>query len=442
MEVMKFCHFLVSLSCKEGIVIYIENIFAQEVLDSRGNPTIMASVLLCDGTLQNAIVPSGASTGKREALELRDGDKRFFGKGVLKACENIEGIIANNLIGLNPYDQSHIDAILKELDGTQNYSNLGANATLGVSMAVARASAASLNIPLYRYLGGANGIVLPTPMLNIINGGSHADNTVDFQEYMIMPLGFDSFAEGLRASAEIYQCLKKILKDSKHITSIGDEGGFAPNLKNNEEPIEIILKAIQKAGYKPSEEIAIALDVASSEFVENGIYHLKGENKKLDSAELVEYYEKLVAKYPIVSIEDGLSEDDWEGWKLLTQRLGDKIQLVGDDLFVTNEAILQEGIDKNIANAILIKPNQIGTISQTMQTVRLAQRNNYKCIMSHRSGESEDSFIADFAVALNTGEIKTGSTARSERMAKYNRLLEIQKEIAQAEYIGKTLFKK
>lgn len=423
-------------------MIYIENIYAKEVMDSRGNPTVMASVLLSDGTLQNAIVPSGASTGKREALELRDKDSnRYLGKGVLKACENIETTIANNLIGLNPYDQSHIDMILQELDGTENFSNLGANATLGVSMAIARASASSLNIPLYRYLGGANALTLPTPMLNIINGGSHADNTVDFQEYMIMPLGFESFNQALRASAEVYHHLKSILKDLGHITSIGDEGGFAPNLKSNEEPIEVILRAIEKAGYKIGEDIAIALDVASSEFVENGIYHLKGEGKKLSAEELIEYYERLVAKYPIVSIEDGLSEDDWRGWELLTKKLGSKIQLVGDDLFVTNKKILQEGIDKNIANAILIKPNQIGTVSQTMQTVRLAQRNNYKCIMSHRSGESEDAFIADFAVALNTGEIKTGSTARSERIAKYNRLLEIEGEIAQAEYIGKVLFK-
>ena len=423
-------------------MIYIENVFAQEVMDSRGNPTIKASVLLSDGTLESAIVPSGASTGKREALELRDKDpKRYLGKGVLKACENVEGTIAENLIGLDPYNQGNIDAFLKELDGTDNYSNLGANATLGVSIAVAKASAKSLHLPLYRYLGGANALVLPTPMLNIINGGSHADNSVDFQEYMIMPLGFDSFTEALRASAEVYHHLKEILKNSGHITSIGDEGGFAPNLKNNEEPIQAILQAIEKAGYKAGEEMAIALDVASSELAENGIYHLKGEGKKLSAEELIEYYEKLVAKYPIVSIEDGLSEDDWQGWALLTQRLGSKVQLVGDDLFVTNKKILQEGIDKNIANAILIKPNQIGSVSETMQSVRLAQRNNYKCIMSHRSGESEDSFIADFAIALNTGEIKTGSTARSERIAKYNRLLEIEQELGSAEYIGRVLFK-
>lgn len=423
-------------------MVYIDEINAQEVLDSRGNPTIQASILLSDGNVSSAIVPSGASTGKREALELRDGDERYLGKGVLKACENVNSTIADALCGLSPFNQSLIDNTLIELDGTENFSNLGANATLGVSMAAARAAAKSLNIPLYRYLGGANALTLPTPMLNIINGGSHADNTVDFQEYMIMPVGFDTFSEAMRASAEIYQHLKKILKDSKHITSIGDEGGFAPNLKTNEEPIQIILEAVKKAGYKEGEQIAIALDVASSEFInDKGIYCLKGEGRELCSEELIEYYEKLISKYPIVSIEDGLSEDDWEGWKKLTQKLGNKIQLVGDDLFVTNAKILAQGIEKNIANAILIKPNQIGTVSQTMEAVRLAQRNNYRCIMSHRSGESEDSFIADFAVALNTGEIKTGSTARSERMAKYNRLLSIEKELIYPTYLGKSLFR-
>lgn len=424
-------------------MIYIENIYAQEVMDSRGNPTIKANVVLSDGSIKSAIVPSGASTGKREALELRDGDKsRYLGKGVLKACENIDTTISNALIGATPFDQSHIDKLLKNLDGTHNYSNLGANATLGVSMAVARAAATSLNIPLYRYLGGINALTLPVPMLNIINGGSHADNTVDFQEYMIMPLGFSSFKDSLRASAEVYHCLKNILKELSHITSIGDEGGFAPNLKNNAEPIEMILRAIEKAGYKPGEDIAIALDVASSELIDNeGLYNLEGEGRKLSSEELVDYYEKLVEKYPIVSIEDGLSEDDWDGWKILTQKLGNKIQLVGDDLFVTNHAILKHGIEQNIANAILIKPNQIGTVSETIEAVSLAQRNGYKCVMSHRSGESEDAFIADFAVGVNTGEIKTGSTARSERIAKYNRLLEIESQIANPKYLGKELFK-
>lgn len=426
-------------------MVYIEDVYAKEVLDSRGNPTVKASVLLSDGIVESAIVPSGASTGKREALELRDGDKsRYMGKGVQKACENIDTIISDALIGTIPFDQARIDITLKSLDGTDNYSNLGANATLAVSMAVARAAANSINIPLYRYIGGSNALILPVPMFNIINGGSHADNTVDFQEYMIMPLGFDNFAEALRASAEVYANLKKVLKDTSHITSIGDEGGFAPNLKNNEQPIQIILQAIEKAGYRPGEDIALAIDVASSEFVceEGGCYsyHLAGEGKKLTSNELVAYYEELVTRYPIVSIEDGLSEDDWGGWKYLTERLGNKIQLVGDDLFVTNKTILQHGIRQNIANAILIKPNQIGTVSETMQTVRLAQRNNYKCVISHRSGESEDTFIADFAIALNAGEIKTGSTARSERIAKYNRLLQIEDELIGVEYLGKELF--
>ncbi len=423
-------------------MIYIDNIYADEVLDSRGNPTVRATVELSDGTKASAIVPSGASTGKREALELRDGDERYMGKGVLKAVENVNTQIADELIGLSPYDQSEIDAIMKDIDGTDNYSGIGANAVLGVSMATARAAAISLKTPLYRYLGGANALVIPVPMLNIINGGSHADNTVDFQEYMIMPSGFDEFSEALRASSEVYHHLKNILHHKKHVTAIGDEGGFAPNLKSNEEPIQVIMEAIEKAGYKPGEHINIALDTASSEFAtEDGKYNLAGEGRIITSEELVEYYVNLVNKYPIVSIEDGLSEDDWDGWKLLTEKLGKRIQLVGDDLFVTNKKILQEGIDKGIANAILIKPNQIGSVSETMQTVRLAQRNNYRCVMSHRSGESEDAFIADFAVALNTGEIKTGSTARSERIAKYNRLLEIESELSGFEYLGKSLFK-
>jgi len=422
--------------------MYIEDIVADEVLDSRGNPTVRARVSLSDGTVAEAIVPSGASTGKREALELRDGNAdRFLGKGVLTACENVNTQIAEALVGLSPYNQSEVDAIMKELDGTDNYANLGANAVLGVSMAVARAAAKSLKMPLYRYLGGANAVVMPVPMLNIINGGEHADNDVDFQEYMIMPAGFDSFADALRASSEIYHTLKKILHEMGHSTSLGDEGGFAPNLSNNEEPIQVIMQAIEKAGYIPGEDVVIALDVASSELVgENGKYVLKSENRELDSDELISYYEDLVAKYPIVSIEDGLSEDDWEGWKALTERLGDKIQLVGDDLFVTNANILAEGIEKGVANSILIKPNQIGSVSETMLTVRLAQRHGYTCVMSHRSGESEDSFIADFAVALNTGQIKTGSTARSERIAKYNRLLAIESELGEFEYLGSELF--
>ncbi len=421
-------------------MVFIDDIKADEVMDSRGNPTVRATVRLSDGTVADAIVPSGASTGKREALELRDGGERYMGKGVLTACENVNVKIADELVGLSPFNQSEVDAIMKEIDGTDNYGNLGANAVLGVSMAVARAAAKSLKMPLYRYLGGANALVMPVPMLNIINGGSHADNSVDFQEYMIMPTGFEEFSEALRASAEVYHNLKKILGEMGHATALGDEGGFAPNLSSNEEPIEVIMKAIEKAGYKPGEQVAIALDVASSELVAEGGYRLESEKRTLSSEEMVEYYEQLIAKYPIVSIEDGLSEDDWEGWKVLTERLGSKVQLVGDDLFVTNAAILAEGIEKGIANSILIKPNQIGSVSETMQTVRLAQRNGYTCVMSHRSGESEDSFIADFAVALGTGQIKTGSTARSERIAKYNRLLAIERELGYFEYLGRELF--
>ncbi|WQV02628.1 phosphopyruvate hydratase [Helicobacter pylori] len=424
-------------------MLTIKDIYALEVMDSRGNPTIQVSVILSDNTKASAIVPSGASTGKREALELRDNDKtRFLGKGVLRACENVNTVIKHNLIGLEAINQAFVDERLKALDGTPNYANLGANASLGVSMALARASAKALNLPLYRYLGGANALTLPVPMLNIINGGSHANNSIDFQEYMIMPLGFESFKEALRASAEVYHTLKKLLDEKNQLTSVGDEGGFAPNFKNNVEPLEVISQAIEKAGYKLGEEIALALDVASSELVDERFnYHLKGENKILDAQELVAYYKELVAKYPIVSIEDGLSEDDWEGWAFLSKELGRQIQLVGDDLFVTNASILQKGIEKNIANAILIKPNQIGTISETLETIRLAKHHAYQCVMSHRSGESEDSFIADFAVALNTGEIKTGSTARSERIAKYNRLLEIEHELKGGIYIGKELFK-
>ena len=421
-------------------MIYIDDVYADEVLDSRGTPTVRATVTLSDGTMANAIVPSGASTGKREALELRDADDRYMGKGVQKAVENVNVQIADELIGVSPFNQAEIDAIMKQLDGTENYGNLGANAVLGVSMAVARACANSLNIPLYRYLGGSNAITIPVPMFNIINGGSHANNSVDFQEYMIMPLNFDSLSEALRASAEVYHSLKKIISDMGESTALGDEGGFAPNLKNNEEPITVIMQAIEKAGYKAGEDIAIALDVAASELVADGGYKLDAENRVLSSAELVDYYADLCAKYPIVSIEDGLSEDDWDGWKILTEKLADKVQLVGDDLFVTNEKILSEGIEKNIANSILIKPNQIGSVSETMTTVRLAQRNGYTCVMSHRSGESEDAFIADFAVALNTGQIKTGSTARGERTAKYNKLLEIEQDLGFSEYLGNELF--
>ncbi|PLY06358.1 MAG: phosphopyruvate hydratase [Arcobacter sp.] len=424
-------------------MVFIDNVYADEVLDSRGNPTVRATVVLSDGTKESAIVPSGASTGKREALELRDGDDRFLGKGVLKAVENVNTVIADELLGLSPFNQAEVDATMKDIDGTQNYSNLGANAVLGVSMAVARAAAASLGIPLYRYLGGANAMTMPVPMFNIINGGEHANNSVDFQEYMIMPVGFENFNEGLRATSEIYQHLKKIIDEMGESTAVGDEGGFAPNLKSNEEPLEVIVKAIEKAGYTPGKQVALALDVAASELVnDKGLYVLKSENREVTSEELVNYYADLCSKYPIVSIEDGLSEDDWDGWKILTEKLGDSVQLVGDDLFVTNASILAEGISKKIANSILIKPNQIGSVSETMLTIRLAQRNNYNCVMSHRSGESEDAFIADFAVALNCGQIKTGSTARSDRIAKYNRLLEIGAEIGYAEYLGNQPFSK
>ena len=407
-------------------MIYIEDVYAIEVLDSRGNPTVKATVALSDGTVASAIVPSGASTGKREALELRDGGDRYCGKGVLKAVENVNSQIAEAVIGLDAFDQKALDDEMRELDGTNNYSNLGANAVLGVSMAVARAAAKSLDVPLYRYLGGANASVLPVPMFNIINGGAHANNSVDFQEFMIMPFGFDKFSDALRAASEIYHTLKGLLNAAGHSTAVGDEGGFAPNLNDNEEPIKLIMQAIEKAGYKAGEQIKLALDVAASELYENGKYKLEG--KEFSSEELIERYAQLCEKYPIFSIEDGLSEDDWAGWAKLTSKLGSKVQLVGDDLFVTNEKILREGIAKGVGNAILIKPNQIGTVSQTMQTIRLAQRKGYRCVMSHRSGESEDSFIADFAVAMNTGQIKTGATSRSERNAKYNRLLEIERE--------------
>ena len=422
-------------------MIFIEDIFAEEVFDSRGNPTVKATVILNDGTKEEAIVPSGASTGSKEALELRDGDdNRYFGKGVLKACENINTLIADALIGVSPFNQAEIDTIIKGIDGSENYTEIGANAALGVSMAVARAAASSLGISLYRYIGGENATIIPTPMLNIINGGSHADNNVDFQEYMIMPLGFVSFEEAIRAASEVYHTLKKIISDEGYATGLGDEGGFAPNFKNNIEPLEYIVKAIKKAGYKPGDEIAIALDPASSEFYKDKKYVLKSEGKTLSSKEMVDYYIDLVEKFPIISIEDGLEENDWDGWKTMSDKLGGKIQLVGDDLFVTNSKYLQEGIDKVVANSILIKLNQIGTLSETMQTMRLAYRNGYTCVVSHRSGESEDTFIADFAVAMNAGQIKTGAPARSERIAKYNRLLSIEREMGFSEYIGNQLF--
>ncbi|MEY4504003.1 MAG: hypothetical protein RL154_295 [Pseudomonadota bacterium] len=418
-------------------MIYIDEVEASEILDSRGNPTVKATVKLTDGTVASACVPSGASTGKREALELRDNDKsRFGGKGVITACDNIKSRISDELIGLSPFNQALIDGIMKDLDGTENYSSLGANAVLGVSMAVARAAANSLGIPLHNYLGGANGAVIPVPMLNIINGGAHAIDGADFQEYMIMPVGFSTFRESLRAAAEIYQNLKKILHDGGYSTGLGDEGGFAPSMGSNAKPLEAIMQAIEKSGYKPGEQVALALDVASSELYDGKNYNLKSENRSLSSEGLIEYYADLCSKYPIVSIEDGLAEDDWDGWKKLTDKLGAKIQLVGDDLFVTNKKILAEGIEKGIANSILIKLNQIGSVTETLQTMRLAALNRYRSVVSHRSGETEDAFIADLAVGVNAGQIKTGSTARSERIAKYNRLLEIEDEIG-GEFIGK-----
>ncbi|WP_104753662.1 phosphopyruvate hydratase [Helicobacter salomonis] len=419
----------------------IQHINASQILDSRGNPTLKAKVVLSDGSVGVGIVPSGASTGKREALELRDGDaQKFLGKGVLQACHFVNQQINTALQGKDPYDQAGADASMRALDNTPNYAHLGANAVLGVSMALARASAQSLRLPLYRYLGGLNARVLPAPMLNVINGGAHANNSLDFQEYMIMPLGFENFAQALRAGVEVYHHLKAMLAQAGHSVGVGDEGGFAPNFKNNTEPLEWLLKAIEKAGYKVGEQIALALDVASSELLtKEGRYMLSSEDKALETEELIEYYGMLCREYPIVSIEDALGEEDYEGWAQLTSSLGHKVQLVGDDLFVTNRTLLQKGIDSKLANAILIKPNQIGTLSQTLETIRLAQRAGYACVMSHRSGESEDSFIADFAVALNTAQIKTGAPARAERTAKYNRLLEIEEEM-QGEYLGAKLF--
>ena len=420
-------------------MVFIDNVYADEVMDSRGNPTVRATVILSDGTKASAIVPSGASTGKREALELRDADSRFLGKGVLKAVENVNTRIADELIGQSPFNQAEVDAIMKELDGTHNYSNLGANAVLGVSMAVARAASTSLNMPLYRYLGGANAMTMPVPMFNIINGGEHANNSVDFQEYMIMPTGFENFNEGLRAVAEIYQHLKKIIDAMGESTAVGDEGGFAPNLKSNEEPISVIMSAIEKAGYKAGEQISIALDVAASELIDEKTkkYVLKGENRELTSAQLVDYYADLCSKYPIVSIEDGLSEDDWDGWKILTEKLGNKVQLVGDDLFVTNTKKLSAGIEQGVGNSILIKVNQIGTLTETFEAIEMAKRAGYTAVISHRSGESEDATIADIAVATNAGQIKTGAPSRTDRVAKYNQLLRIEDQLGStAEYLG------
>jgi enolase len=417
----------------------ISEIHAREVLDSRGNPTVEAEVLLSTGQTGRAIVPSGASTGEHEAVELRDGDKsRYLGKGVLKAVENINGEIAHALSNLDASDQRAIDARMIDLDGTENKGRLGANAILAVSMAVARAAATGYGLPLYRYLGGAAANVLPTPMMNILNGGAHADNNVDFQEFMVMPVGAHSFSEALRWGVEVFHTLKSVLKKRGSNTAVGDEGGFAPSLKSNVEAIEVVLEAVQQAGYKPSEEIAIALDPASSEFYQDGKYVFKKSDKSAKSSEeMAQFWAKWVKDYPIVSIEDGLAEDDWAGWKKLTELVGNKIQLVGDDLFVTNTQRLEQGIDQGIANSILIKVNQIGTVSETLDAIDLARRNGYTSVISHRSGETEDTFIADLAVASGAGQIKTGSASRTDRIAKYNQLLRIEEELgAGARFLG------
>lgn len=424
----------------------IVDVYAREILDSRGNPTVEVEVTLAGGEVGRAAVPSGASTGEREALEMRDGDaSRFGGKGVLSAVANVNDVIAPELHGESADDQLGIDRLLLELDGTPNKGNLGANAILGVSLAVARAAATASGQSLWRYLGGPAARVLPVPMMNILNGGAHADNSVDIQEFMIMPVGFDTFAEGLRAGAEIFAALRGELKRKKLGTNVGDEGGFAPNLPSNESALQVICEAVERSGYKLGEQIVLALDAAASEFYDESKqrYVLAGENRELTSAEMVAYFEDLAKRYPIVSIEDGLDENDWTGWKLLTERLGHHVQLVGDDLFVTNERELRRGIDQNIANSILVKVNQIGTLSETLRAVELAQRNRYTTVISHRSGETEDSFIADLAVATNAGQIKTGSLCRSDRVAKYNQLLRIEEELgASAEYPGRSILRR
>ncbi len=424
----------------------IIDVYAREVIDSRGNPTIEVEVTTESGAFGRAMVPSGASTGEREALELRDGDKgRYGGKGVLKAVENVNEIIYESVVGLDVREQNVIDQVMIDLDGTDDKSKLGANAILGVSMAAAHAAAEYSGMPLYKYLGGFNAKELPVPMMNVINGGSHADSSVDFQEYMIMPVGAKSLKEALRMGAETFHALKKVLKDKGHVTAVGDEGGFAPNLASNEEPLEVIVEAIKKAGYKPGEEIAIAMDVAASEFYDGKQYVLsKSGGDKLSSEDMIDLLEKFVDKYPIVSIEDGLAEGDWDGWKKLTDRLADKIQIVGDDLFVTNTKILREGIEKEIANSILVKVNQIGTLTETFDAMELAKRNGYTAVVSHRSGETEDTTIADIAVAFNAGQIKTGSMSRTDRLAKYNQLLRIEDELGEvARYAGaKTFYNK
>lgn len=416
---------------------YIDHIHAREILDSRGNPTVEVEVVTGEGVLGRAAVPSGASTGVHEAVELRDGQAdRYLGKGVLRAVENVNTTIAEELVGMDIFDQVGIDHHLIDLDGSDNKGNLGANALLGVSLAVAKAAAGSLGQPLYRYIGGVNANLMPVPMMNIINGGSHADNAIDIQEFMIMPVGADTFAEGLRMGAEVFHHLKKVLSSKGLSTNVGDEGGFAPNLNSNEEALDTILMAIEKAGFKPDEDFQLALDAASSEFYdkEKGLYILSGVGKQMDGAAWVDYWKELRGKYPIISIEDGCDEDDWATWKLMTDALGENTQLVGDDLFVTNVERLSRGIEEGVANSILIKVNQIGTLTETIEAVQLATRCGYTSVMSHRSGETEDTTIADLAVALTTGQIKTGSASRSDRIAKYNQLLRIEEELGDTAY--------
>ncbi|MBK6949455.1 MAG: phosphopyruvate hydratase [Haliscomenobacter sp.] len=425
----------------------IIDVHARQILDSRGNPTIEVEVITEEGYFGRAAVPSGASTGKHEAVELRDDDaSQYMGKGVLKAVENVIEVIADELLETDVFDQVFIDQMMIDLDGTENKSNLGANAILGVSLAVAKAAAEESGLPLYRYLGGVNACTLPVPMMNILNGGSHADNSIDFQEFMIMPVGASTFSDALRMGAEVFHNLKSVLKKKGYSTNVGDEGGFAPNMKSNEEAIETILQAIEAAGYRPGEDLVLAMDAASSEFFieEEGVYHFKkSSGEKLSSADMVAYWKDWTNKYPIYSIEDGLAEDDWNGWAELTRALGSRIQLVGDDLFVTNTKLLKKGIDLGIANSILIKVNQIGTLTETIQAVQMATRNSYSSVMSHRSGETEDTTIADLAVALNTGQIKTGSLSRSDRIAKYNQLLRIEEELDEtAIFPGWDIFRK
>ena len=408
----------------------ITDVYAREILDSRGNPTVEVDIYLEDGAFGRAAVPSGASTGAFEAVELRDGDKaRYLGKGTLNAVDNVNTLIAPALIGLDAADQSGIDRFLIELDGTDNKGKLGANAILGVSMAVAKAAAASAGLPLYRYIGGANAKVLPSPMMNILNGGKHADNNVDIQEFMVMPLGAPTFSEALRMGTEVFHSLKKVLNSKGYNTAVGDEGGFAPNLGSNEEALAIIVEAIEAAGYVPGKDVFLALDVASTELYHDGIYDLAGEGVQKTASEMVDFYEELCSKYPVISIEDGLAEEDWEGWKMMTERLGKKVQLVGDDLFVTNTRRLSKGIEQDTANSILVKVNQIGTLTETLEAVEMAKQAGYTAVISHRSGETEDATIADIAVATNAGQIKTGAPSRSDRVAKYNQLLRIEEEL-------------